>query len=167
MHQSLRLKTVQESRQGWPFHRNALRKLALRGVMIESGKVEQNQPTSLRQAEICEPTIQFSAPATRELCQLHREAVLVGIHGAVFPEKLIISELTTAPESRQDHLSDGAFLCITNRRARRPGNKRSDTLPQPRWRSEFEFRLQRSAYTEQHSLGDAPGELLSDRRNGW
>ena len=98
MHQPLRFETVQQSRQRWPLDCHALCKLALCRVVIESGKVQKHQPASLGQAKIGEPTIQFSAPATRELCQLHREAVLVGIHGTVFPEKLIISELTTAPE---------------------------------------------------------------------
>ncbi|VXC78201.1 hypothetical protein PSEUDO9AG_41246 [Pseudomonas sp. 9Ag] len=99
----LGFETVQQPRQCRPLNRNALRKLTLCRVVIEPGQMQQHQPSSLRKIEICQTTVQLGAPATRKLSQLHGEAVLVGIHGAVFPEKLIISELITAPEDWQGY----------------------------------------------------------------
>lgn len=101
--QPLSFETVQQPRQCRPFNRNALSKLTLCRVVIEPGQMQQHQPSSLRKIKICQTSVQLGAPATRKLSQLHGEAVLVGIHGAVFPEKLIISELTTAPKDWQGY----------------------------------------------------------------
>ena len=104
MYQPLRLEAVEQACQRGAFHRDALRQLALGGFVIETGQVQKHQPACLRQAQIGQAPIQFRAPATRELRQLHGEAMLLGVHVRPFLQKLIISELTTAPITRQDDL---------------------------------------------------------------
>ncbi len=47
VHQPLRFETVKQPRQGWPLDCHTLCELSLGGVMIESRKVQQNQPTGL------------------------------------------------------------------------------------------------------------------------
>src|SRR5690606_33444606 len=69
--------------------------------MVETGEVQKHQPAGLRQPQVGETPIQFRAPATRELRQLHGEAMLLGVHEACIPAKTIISELTTASIGRQ------------------------------------------------------------------
>ena len=54
------------ARAGWARDRN--------------GQVQKHQPACLRQAQIGQAPIQFRAPATRELRQLHGEAMLLGVH---------------------------------------------------------------------------------------
>jgi len=104
MHQPLRFETIEQAGQRRPFNGNALGQLALGGFVIETGQVQQHQPACLRESKISQASIQFSAPATRKLRQLHGKAMLLGVHVRPFLQKLIISELTTAPESRQDDL---------------------------------------------------------------
>lgn len=80
MNQALRLQTIEQPGQGRSFDRNALSQLPLGRIVIEPGQVQQNEPARLRQAKVRKPAIEFSTPATRQLCQLHGEAMLIGVH---------------------------------------------------------------------------------------
>ncbi len=78
LNQTLGFQAVQQTGQGWTFHANALRQLALGWRVFETGQVQQHQPTGLGQAEPGQAAIQFGTPAARHMRQLHTKTVFIG-----------------------------------------------------------------------------------------
>ncbi len=91
VYQALRFQAIEQTSKSRALYRNALRQLSLGRLVIETSKMQKNQPARLGKAKISETSIQFCAPATRQLSQLHGEAMLLGVHVRPFLQKLIIS----------------------------------------------------------------------------
>lgn len=78
LHQTLGFQAVEQPRQGRSFDADTLGKFTLGRGFIETGKVQQHQPAGLGQAKSSQTAIQFGAPASGHLRQLHAKTVLIG-----------------------------------------------------------------------------------------
>lgn len=87
VYQALRFQAIEQTSKSRPLYRNALRQLSLGRLVIETSKMQKNQPARLGKAKISETSIQLCAPATRQLSQLHGEAMLLGVHVRPFLQK--------------------------------------------------------------------------------
>lgn len=78
LHQTLTFKAVEQAGQRRPFDANTLSQLALSGRFRKTGQVQQHQPTRLGQTQPRQAAVQFGAPTSGHLRQLHAKAVLIG-----------------------------------------------------------------------------------------
>lgn len=75
--QPLGLQTIEQTSQGRPLDTHAPGQLALGRDLLETGQMQENQPTSLRQPQVGQAAIQLGAPGTRQESKLHRKSMLI------------------------------------------------------------------------------------------
>ena len=78
LHQALAFQAVEQPGLCVSFYADTLCQLALSRRLFKTSEVQQHQPACLGQTQPRQTAVQFSAPTSGHLRQLHAKAVLIG-----------------------------------------------------------------------------------------